>query len=660
MKLPYRLIARCMMLAIMAIQISNQASAADYKSDNIFQPLIKVEGSGHTIGSDITRFVDITGQMTISELLQPSTQNQFALRSKIPMRSLYAATWLRIALRRNFEDSTNWELELAPALTDDLQFFTESRNGTYTLRYHVGKTLSFNSRPIDYRNFIFPFQLNDTNIHIIYIRIQNRIPIYPVVRLWLPKNLRYSVQRELIFAGCYFGLLLSISITNIVTGILLVERIYFSFALFALLIITSLMNSSGLSAQFLFPDDPETVIYLSGINYCLLAAGMLVLQRKSLNMTLHFPQIDRALPGLALLVALIGLLPLFNLFDSFAIIIPWILVFATVLNTMASWCEFRIGRPGALYILTGTAAYTLCTLFAVMEARGFGNLQQWTDSAWELGALILCVMMYASVFIEMNVKKKLLRKADNDIILTRALVEQERRLFDEQTAFFSFIAHELRTPLSIILSAVANLRIELATASQDVRDRIGRIAGSAKKLADLVERNLRLQQLVRGDFEPDFSEYSPDFSSIQAINTIREAHPHRLIEYTLDDNVPQLVIQDAELITHALLNLLENAIKYSPKAAPVKLSIKLDASNSDMIQYSVEDYGIGISDEDKLRLFALYSRARDNRNAGFGIGLTMALKIAKHHGGYIDCISTIGKGSTFILSLAMFASTARK
>ena len=234
--------------------------------------------------------------------------------------------------------------------------------------------------------------------------------------------------------------------------------------------------------------------------------------------------------------------------------------------------------------------------------------------------------------------------------------ERISALLEQQTRFFSFVAHELRNPLGIIISGLANLRIELADVGDSAQQRITRISGAAQRLSELIDRHLRLQRLSQADFALNTEECSPEFPALEAVDMIAAAHPQRAIEYLPADDLPTEITIDAELVTLAIVNLLDNAIKYSLPGTPVTLDVCRDPADPSRIIYRVRDQGKGIAPNDRERLFDIYVRQICQRGSGFGIGLALVANIARHHGGSIDCTSSQGCGTAFSLRLPLDVS----
>lgn len=229
--------------------------------------------------------------------------------------------------------------------------------------------------------------------------------------------------------------------------------------------------------------------------------------------------------------------------------------------------------------------------------------------------------------------------------------ERISALLEQQTRFFAFVAHELRNQLGVIVSGLANLRVGLAGTNDAVQQRINRISGATQRLSGLIDRHLRLQRLARADFVLNVEECSPGFPAVLAIDLVAEGQARNAIEYLVADDVPTQISIDTELVSLAIVNLLDNAIKHSPSGSPVTLSVGRDAANSACIVYGVRDLGSGIAPADREHLFDIYVRQPRQGDCGFGIGLALVANIARHHGGSVDCVSSPGRGATFSLRL---------
>jgi len=231
--------------------------------------------------------------------------------------------------------------------------------------------------------------------------------------------------------------------------------------------------------------------------------------------------------------------------------------------------------------------------------------------------------------------------------------EQEKRRHAELVAqaradVLGVVAHDLRNPLSLIVTTTELLQEEdlAATQRKQVLD-IARRAG--KEMNRLIEDLLDTVQLESGKLSLVLEDVSVVAVCREADETFRPLAERRRLKLTAnpcDDGV--CVRADPVRVSQVLGNLLANAIKFTPEGGDVTFG----ASPSEKeVVFEVRDTGPGIPPEQIEHLFDQFWQARKNDKRGVGLGLTIAKGIVEAHGGRIWCHSVVGEGSTFAFSL---------
>ncbi len=208
-------------------------------------------------------------------------------------------------------------------------------------------------------------------------------------------------------------------------------------------------------------------------------------------------------------------------------------------------------------------------------------------------------------------------------------------------------AHQLLSPLSIIDSTAQRMIHTAETmAPEDVKVRAARIRSTTARLSALVHRIMHRARVGQQVLDRQEMEWSDLIS--QAVEHIHCNQPTRRIIIEGMDALPQFK-GDALLLEQMLLILLCNAAKYSPVDSPIEITGSVSA---DVVSISVKDNGIGIPKGDLPRIFKPFFRSR---NAvcldGTGLGLNLADRIVRLHGGSIQVQSQEGRGSTFTILL---------
>jgi two-component system, OmpR family, phosphate regulon sensor histidine kinase PhoR len=227
--------------------------------------------------------------------------------------------------------------------------------------------------------------------------------------------------------------------------------------------------------------------------------------------------------------------------------------------------------------------------------------------------------------------------------------------------FVANVSHELKTPLSVIKSSVEALT-DGAVEEPEARDMfLGQVTREADRLHDLIQDLLSLARIESGKLTLDAKAIPLG----RAIEDCVERHHARaesktitVIERPPADGRDVTVWADADALRQVLDNLVDNAIKYTPNGG--RITVRWNASG-DTASFEVEDTGIGIPQEDLPRVFERFYRvdkARSRAVGGTGLGLSIVKHLVQAMKGQVRAASTVGKGTTFRVSLPRAAEAA--
>jgi len=222
-----------------------------------------------------------------------------------------------------------------------------------------------------------------------------------------------------------------------------------------------------------------------------------------------------------------------------------------------------------------------------------------------------------------------------------------------KSEFLANMSHELRTPLNAIIGFSDVLEQKMYGALNDQQsDYVRDIAGSGRHLLDLVNEILDLSKVEAGRMELEPSEFALAETIRDALAFVRERAVRHDIELTEDAPADLgTVVADERKVRQVLLNMLSNAVKFTPDGGTIGVSARrLDGE----VQVSVRDTGIGISPEDQSKVFEEFQQVgkpTDRSREGTGLGLTLAKKFVELHGGKIWVESEVGKGTTFTFAI---------
>jgi signal transduction histidine kinase len=233
----------------------------------------------------------------------------------------------------------------------------------------------------------------------------------------------------------------------------------------------------------------------------------------------------------------------------------------------------------------------------------------------------------------------------------RAL-RRQMRLARLKTDLVAAVSHELRTPLASMRVLIDGLLADDTLDVTKTREYLQMAAGENERLSRLVENFLAFSRLERDRYQFVFSEVDPAEVVAAALDAIRHRIPDACpVEVDVEAALPTLRA-DADALVTALVNLLDNALKYTP--ADKRIVVRARRDGDAFVSFLVHDNGIGIPTGEQRRIFKRFYRI-DRRLAqsttGVGLGLSIVELVARGHRGSVSVQSNPGAGSTFVLRL---------
>ena len=217
--------------------------------------------------------------------------------------------------------------------------------------------------------------------------------------------------------------------------------------------------------------------------------------------------------------------------------------------------------------------------------------------------------------------------------------------------FVGIVSHDFRTPLSsIMLAAKSLVKKDVAETNQHMREYLNIIIDQATKLSQLAEDTLTITKMESGQLSYYFKLVNIESLVKEAVSMVKFSNRHEL-QYNIELDA-SFVKGDQSKLRQVLLNLVSNAVKYSPRGGKIEISVV--THGYDEILLSVKDSGIGIPENQLGKLFQKFSRvesAEVSNIKGSGLGLWISREIIRAHGGKIWVESEVGVGSRFMFTL---------
>ena len=263
-------------------------------------------------------------------------------------------------------------------------------------------------------------------------------------------------------------------------------------------------------------------------------------------------------------------------------------------------------------------------------------------------AMVLGIRCVDEAVHEEQTQKQLLQDA----------LEAANRASAAKSDFMSKMSHDIRTPMNAIIGMTA-IAAAHADNPERVRDALSKISSSSRHLLGLINEVLDMSKLESGTI----SLAAEEFSLAELLNNMLlmiqpqiKAHKHNL-QVHIQDIQHEDVIGDSLRIQQVFLNLMSNAVKYTPDGGEISFTVREQAvqtSATGCYEFIVEDNGMGMSEEFLKHIFEPFSRAEDLRTSkiqGTGLGMAIAQNIVHMMNGNITVESQLGKGSKFTVTI---------
>ncbi|MDR0553915.1 MAG: response regulator [Treponema sp.] len=288
--------------------------------------------------------------------------------------------------------------------------------------------------------------------------------------------------------------------------------------------------------------------------------------------------------------------------------------------------------------------YVAKRFWAILSIEQFKN-REWTQSDRQLVSTMSSVIAGA---VERDIREK-----ERD-----SAREQAERANKAKSEFLANMSHEMRTPMNAIIGMTAIAKSSHALEKKEYC--LGRIENASNHLLGVINDILDMSKIEANKFELSFTEFSFEKMLQKVVNVINFRVEERRQNFSvhIDRHIPLMFYGDDQRLAQVITNLLSNAVKFTPEGGSVRLVAALESKEADLctLNISVTDSGIGISEEQRRRLFASFEQADSSTSrkfGGTGLGLAISKRIVEMMDGSIWAESELGKGASFIFTVRL-------
>ena len=585
------------------------------------------------------------------------------------------AMWVRFTVRATENQRPLSWLEVKPAYLREVTLYTPQPDGSYQA-VTAGAGLPFAVRQIPYLATVFPLTAPPRPGAEVTYYLRAETPGARVLRpiLWDPATFQQAVSTEALLYGLFFGVGLIILVTNLIYLIKLREPIHFYYAAYVAATILLFATLNGHAERYLFPASDLSIRW--GVPLSVVFQPWLAVYIFSVltDFGQAFPRLDRAyrVTGVGL-TALFFLATLLGGYYRIAPLTQVVFLPIIAINLAGALAMALRRNRTALFYLLAFSPQLLGGFFRVSSNLSLHNSDFLAEYGMHIGAMVHLTLMSLPLADRMSRIKGERDAALQETLETTArhqrelegqvaartqelreeqartaeALERERQVVAEQRQFLSLVSHEFRTPLAVMDGAAQMARLSVEPPPKELLHSTYTIQKGVGSLLHLLDTWLTSDRLASG---LRALKTEPVVLPELLTDVVKRATQASRRELQADlEALPETTLCDRDLLGAALLNLVDNALKYSPPDTPVQVRAKVQEG---WLHLEVQDRGQGIPADQLPQITTRYFRGRNvGHTPGMGLGLHLVRTIADLHGGRFELDSVEGQGTTARLVL---------
>ena len=581
---------------------------------------------------------DPSKQLTLEQARAAHAAGQFrTLPGNLGFGYVPDAVWLHLTISQD-QPATRW-LEVMPPYLDDIRLFHIAPDELPQER-RGGDRLPQSAKEEPYRGHLFKLDLQPGQ-HDVFIRLQTTSTLTAIVKLWQPRAFEEHLRGSYFGFGLYFSLIFTVLLFNAANWLVSRRAIFLVYVGYLLILMLQWLTTNGLTAEFLLPERPDLVNFGLGLLISLGAAMawlffMMILELKQYHPFLYrFSQFGIAISLVTFVATLAG---------HYQVFMMILMLTGTVSLLTVPWPMWRLWNTGETWARLLALAYFLYA--SLILTNILGNLAILPFSEWSFHAGMasnIAHILFLHFAIMLHYRRV---EADHAAMLEKSVQAQRQAALDksyreDQDRLLAMITHEIRTPIAVIDAATQTLEALDETPNADRDERYERIRRSVNRLSVLLDLTVAQTRSDVNRWTLAQRMFEPAALTNEVTGLLGSPLAQR-IAVTAAEPLPKLMGDD-RMLRFALLNLLDNACKYSPPGTPVQVRVEAAAGG---VTWRVSDAGPGIAPGMEEKIFEKYVRLGESGNqAGLGLGLYLARHIVERHGGTLKVETGQVKGA---------------
>lgn len=563
--------------------------------------------------------------------------------------------WVRFDLQRTDPFPAVSFLMLGPPILDFVTVYVQTgddaNNPAAYAEFQLGDHLPTLQRPIMHLNFVVPLTLPYERTSRVYIKLKSASVMNLTGEILSLKDFIRQIARLNLVHEAWFAISLFVASISLRLYWRLGDPLYAYFSLYLLAVTASRATASGMLAMLWPQKAHHFADIFNNAGLCLSFLFILLYGFKLFGDIAK--KWEYLFLELALLLTIVAIICI--PFISWGTIFRSILLIMIQIFCLFSWLSLRLakqGEGGGWLYFSSFFVYSIAGIVTLMRLSGILAIAWWNANITQIGlvchlillALALIERLYSieqkALSAERNAKQNAINLAAEMTVELRENQEELKKALERQIRFVSMVSHEYRTPLAIIQGNLDLISVFHDDPEGNLSFAVGKMKRAVTRLVEVLEISLGKVRMAE---ETMTVKKEPVFLSAFVAEIMAQAAdfwPDRqyVLTCVADENLK--LYADPKLMKTVLLNVLDNAVKYSPKGSVVEVLLQ---PREESVEISVIDQGMGIPPHERKRVLEKYYRCRGiGKVSGTGLGLYLVARIVEEHDGQI----TITEGAT--------------
>lgn len=662
---------RLTILVAILLPLNNVAQPYTCDTLQISRDDAEFESQIYNLRPYLTMITDSVGTFTIDSVASGPFQARFhedslGLLSRIgsDMGMDVSGYWARVVIESQLDSSINWLINI------DAQF-VELYIPIDSNRFK--KLISGDRLPMKDRYFeksygilpCLPLEISPGSTQTIYFKLSGIVYMGGQFHQHLFAREVYSTYaRRSLASGIFFlGILIAVAIYHLLIFMFQRKPVYLFFSLFVLssAVVTAIF--SGHSTEFLFPGIEREMFYVP-LAWACLYLFFYLFSRSYLRLRTYLPVWDKvwgAATVLRILASLVAAGVLISAggmvntnpgtYYSIARIGYYLTFFVLLISLLTAVLTLNKGyRPAGIYLIA-MGLYVLILINNNLAAFvGISILP--FDIPGNVDSIVLVLIFSLGTARQIRVLEQEKIAAQKVQVTQQAETERVKDLDRFKTQFFTNITHEFRTPLTIILGMVEQVKTQPTTWLNRGTEMIRQ---NGLKLLNLINQILDLSKLEAGSMPTNFVRGNVVQYLNYLVESLQSKAQQKNIKLNFQTDLHELAMDyDPDKLSKIVTNLVSNAIKFTHEQGTINVQAMTDGASHTILTLAISDDGPGIAESDLAHIFDRYYQVdteQKNRDKGTGIGLALTKELVNLLKGSIHVKSTLGEGTTFDIQL---------